>query len=101
MKSLTKEQVAAIAKYDEVVQQLELSKEYAKQFTLISAENEKLKKKQEKKDAQEKYAAELNKVKQILQIQVNIVYSNMFHVIYLLKVKCFLIFVGFASMHEK
>ncbi|KAK6631178.1 hypothetical protein RUM43_014274 [Polyplax serrata] len=67
--SLTKEQVEAVSKYDEVIQQLELSKEYVKQFTVISVENDKSKKKQAKKDAQDKFVAETNKIKLVLQIQ--------------------------------
>ncbi|EEB11098.1 GPI-anchored protein p137, putative [Pediculus humanus corporis] len=67
--SLTKGQIEAVAKYDEVVHQLELSKEYVKQFKVISDENDKEKKKQAKKDAQDKYLLEISKIKQILEIQ--------------------------------
>lgn len=70
VKPLTKDQIEAVSKYDEVLQQLELTKEYVKQFNSISDENEKLKKKNAKKEAQEKFMTDAKKVKQVLVIQV-------------------------------
>ncbi|KAL0268408.1 UNVERIFIED_CONTAM: hypothetical protein PYX00_010366 [Menopon gallinae] len=69
VKPLTRDQIEAVSKYDEVLQQLELTKEYVKQFNTISTENEKLKKKNAKKEAQERFLADAKKVRQVLIIQ--------------------------------
>lgn len=71
VKPLTKEQVEAVAKYDEVLHQLELTKEYVKQFTSICIENDKQKKKQARKELQERAVADVVKIKQVLLIQVS------------------------------
>lgn len=68
-KPLTREQVEAVSKYDGVVQQLELSKDYVKQFTLLCVETDKLRKKAAKKEILERTTAETNKIKQVLMIQ--------------------------------
>lgn len=68
-KPLTREQVEAVSKYDGVLQQLELSKDYVKQFTLLCIETDKLRKKAAKKEVLERTTAETNKIKQVLMIQ--------------------------------
>jgi len=68
-KTKSKEQLEAISKYDEVLQQLELSREYVKQFTIICAETDKLRKRAAKKEALEKTTGETSKIKQVLVIQ--------------------------------
>lgn len=68
-KELNADQLAAIAKYDEVLQTLEFARELCKQFNGIANETAKQQKKQARKDALEKTQQELAKVKEILVIQ--------------------------------
>ena len=60
-----------MSKYDEVLQHLELSREYVKQFVLIGDTADKGKKRQAKRDVLERTAADTAKIKQVLIIQVN------------------------------
>lgn len=68
-KELNSDQLAAIAKYDEVQQTLEFARELCKQFNVIAADTAKQQKKQARKEALEKAQQELTKVKEILLIQ--------------------------------
>ncbi|XP_075212065.1 cell cycle associated protein caprin family member [Lycorma delicatula] len=68
-KELNCDQLAAIAKYDEVLQTLEFARELYKQFNGIANETAKQQKKQARKDALEKAQQELAKLKEILIIQ--------------------------------
>lgn len=70
-KELHNEQLQAVAKYDEVVQTLEFSRDLYKQFLSISTETSKQQKKQARKEALEKTQQEIAKFKEILIIQVN------------------------------
>lgn len=68
-KELHNEQLQAVAKYDEVVQTLEFSRDLYKQFLAISTESSKQQKKQARKEALEKTQQEIAKFKEILVIQ--------------------------------
>lgn len=68
-KELNSDQLAAIAKYDEVQQTLEFARDLCKQFHTIANETAKQQKKQARKEALEKQQQELAKVKEILLIQ--------------------------------
>lgn len=68
-KELHNEQLLAVAKYDEVIQTLEFSRDLYKQFLSISTECTKQQKKQARKEALEKTQQEIAKFKEILVIQ--------------------------------
>lgn len=68
-KELHNEQLQAVAKYDEVVQTLEFSRDLYKQFVAVSTESSKQQKKQARKEALEKTQQEIAKFKEILVIQ--------------------------------
>ncbi len=69
-KNLEDDQRAAMAKYGEVLQSLELARELSGQFKQLAIDEEKAKKKQTKKDAQDKAKSEVKKVAAALEIQV-------------------------------
>ena len=62
--------MAAVSKYEEVLQSLEFARELRDQFKAMSLEDEKLRKKQQKKEMLEKAKGETKKVAEILEIQV-------------------------------
>ena len=62
--------MAAVSKYEEVLQTLEFARELRDQFKAMSLEDEKLRKKQQKKEMLEKAKGETKKVAEILEIQV-------------------------------
>ncbi|KAL4714429.1 hypothetical protein ACJJTC_017724 [Scirpophaga incertulas] len=67
-KELNSDQKVAVAKYDEVVQTLEFARDLSKQVTSIATAAEKDAKKQAKKEAWVRYAAETNKIREVLLI---------------------------------
>ncbi|CAG5055984.1 unnamed protein product [Parnassius apollo] len=67
-KELKTDQKIAVAKYDEVAQTLEFARDLSKQITAIAASAEREAKKQAKKDAWVRYAAETNKIREALLI---------------------------------
>lgn len=66
---LEKDQKAAVEKYGEVVQNLEFARELQKQFTAISADAEKILKKQAKREKAVQQNFELKRIKEMLQLQ--------------------------------
>ncbi|ESN90255.1 hypothetical protein HELRODRAFT_194645 [Helobdella robusta] len=66
---LDKDQQEAISKYDCVVQNLEFSKDIQKQFQAISADSEKVLRKQAKRDKIERQNQEISRFKEILKLQ--------------------------------
>lgn len=64
-KSLDSEQKAAVAKFDEVCQNLELARELAKQFDKIAQDTSKEEKKRKKREIFEKQQAELARFKEV------------------------------------
>ncbi|XP_078586831.1 uncharacterized protein LOC144868465 isoform X2 [Branchiostoma floridae x Branchiostoma japonicum] len=66
---LNKDQLEAAAKYDEVVQCLELTNDFMKQFLTINAETQKLVKKAEKRQLLAQREVELKRVQDLLEIQ--------------------------------
>ena len=58
--------------YDSVCANLELSREYVQQIAQVVTENSRLQKKQLRKKEQEKQHEELEKVKEILRVQVSV-----------------------------
>ncbi|CAB3228468.1 unnamed protein product [Arctia plantaginis] len=67
-KELNSDQKVAVAKYDEVAQTLEFARDLSKQVTGIATSAEREAKKQAKKDAWVRYAAETNKIREVLLI---------------------------------
>lgn len=67
-KELNYDQKVAVAKYDEVSHTLEFTKDLSKQISLIATAAEREAKKQAKKDAWVRYAAETNKIREVLLI---------------------------------
>ncbi|KAM3968333.1 LOW QUALITY PROTEIN: caprin family member [Aphomia sociella] len=67
-KELNSDQKVAVAKYDEVAQTLEFAREISKQVATISTAAEREAKKQAKKEAWVRYAAETNKIREVLLI---------------------------------
>ncbi|XP_014355575.2 caprin homolog [Papilio machaon] len=67
-KELNTDQKVAVAKYDEVVQTLDFARDLSKQITAIVSSAEREAKKQAKKDAWVRYAAETNKIREVLLI---------------------------------
>lgn len=74
-----------MSKYNDVLTQLELSREFIKNFSTISAEFERLKKKLAKKELQERYVAETGKVRLVLQMQVRLMLDEIIIQIYSVK----------------
>jgi len=70
-KDLNSDQLAAVAKYEEVQQTLEFARDLCKQFNGIAVDAAKQLKKQARKDALEKSQQDLAKVKEILVVQVS------------------------------
>uniref|UniRef100_A0A1B6CGS7 Caprin-1 dimerization domain-containing protein n=1 Tax=Clastoptera arizonana TaxID=38151 RepID=A0A1B6CGS7_9HEMI len=68
-KELSSEQKAAVAKYDEVILNLDFAKDLNKQFSTISIESDKIQKKKSKKEALERFQQDVAKIKEILIIQ--------------------------------
>lgn len=68
-KTLEPEQLTAVSKYDEVNQTLEFARDLCKQFNTISADAAKAAKKQARKEALEKQANDLSRIKDVLLIQ--------------------------------
>jgi len=68
-KDLNSDQLAAVAKYPEVVQQLDFSRDLVKQLTQISNEAARVLKKQSKKELAEKSLAEIERFKEFLTYQ--------------------------------
>ncbi|KAJ9598514.1 hypothetical protein L9F63_010804, partial [Diploptera punctata] len=68
-KDLNSDQLAAVAKYDEVLQTLDFARDLCKQFTGIAVDAAKQQKKQARKEALEKAQQEIVKIKEILLIQ--------------------------------
>ncbi|KAE8736889.1 hypothetical protein FOCC_FOCC017656, partial [Frankliniella occidentalis] len=68
-KDLQPEQLAAVAKYDEVIQTLEFARDLCKQFNSISADNAKAAKRQARKEALERQANDLARIKDVLLFQ--------------------------------
>ncbi len=69
-KELNADQKAAIAKYDEVLQTLEFSRELSSQFKGLAAEEDKTRKKLARKEAQERSREEAKKIAGVLEVQV-------------------------------
>lgn len=69
-KDLNSDQLAAVAKYEEVQQTLEFARDLCKQFNGIAVDATKQLKKQARKEALEKNQQDLAKVKEILVVQV-------------------------------
>ncbi|KAF9412975.1 hypothetical protein HW555_008672 [Spodoptera exigua] len=67
-KELNSDQKVAVAKYDEVAQTLEFARELSKQVASIATSAEREAKKQAKKDAWVRYAAETSKIREVLLI---------------------------------
>lgn len=67
-KELNSDQKVAVAKYDEVAQTLEFARDLSKQVTSIATSAEREAKKQAKKEAWVRYAAETNKIREVLLI---------------------------------
>ncbi|XP_068627865.1 caprin homolog [Battus philenor] len=67
-KELNTDQKVAVAKYDEVAQTLEFARDLSKQIYAIVSSAEREAKKQAKKDAWVRYAAETNKIREVLLI---------------------------------
>jgi len=67
---LNSDQLAAVAKYEEVQQTLEFARDLCKQFNGIAVDAVKQLKKQARKEALEKNQQDLAKVKEILVVQV-------------------------------
>ena len=65
------DQKAAIAKYEEVVQNLEFSRDLSNQFKTLAIDEDKARKKQAKKETQEKAKNETKKVTAVLEMQVS------------------------------
>lgn len=70
-KDLNSDQLAAVAKYEEVQQTLEFARDLCKQFNGIAVDAAKQLKKQARKEALEKNQQDLAKVKEILVVQVS------------------------------
>lgn len=68
-KELQPEQLAAVAKYDEVIQTLAFANDLCKQFNSISADCAKQAKKQARKEALERQANDLSRIRSVLLIQ--------------------------------
>lgn len=68
-KTLNDDQKAAIAKYDEVSQNLDFARELSGQFKTLALEDEKTRKKVLKKEAQERAKNDCLKIASILEIQ--------------------------------
>ncbi|XP_045174193.2 caprin-1-like [Mercenaria mercenaria] len=66
---LEKDQQVAVDRYGEVIQNLEFARDLQKQFQAISADVEKLLKKQAKRGKSEKQLQEVKRVKEVLQLQ--------------------------------
>ncbi|KAL4224651.1 positive regulation of dendritic spine morphogenesis [Mactra antiquata] len=66
---LEKDQQIAVDKYGEVVQNLEFARELQKQFQGINTDNEKVLKKQAKREKLEKQIQDIKRVKEVLQLQ--------------------------------
>jgi hypothetical protein len=73
-KDLNSDQLAAVAKYEEVQQTLEFARDLCKQFNGIAVDAAKQLKKQARKEALEKNQQDLAKVKEILVVQVSLLY---------------------------
>lgn len=71
-KDLNSDQLAAVAKYEEVQQTLEFSRDLCKQYNGIAVDAAKQFKKQARKEALEKAQQEVAKVKEILMVQVSL-----------------------------
>ncbi|KAG6448757.1 hypothetical protein O3G_MSEX005689 [Manduca sexta] len=67
-KELNSDQKVAVAKYDEVAQTLDFARDLSKQVTSIANAAERDAKKQAKKEAWVRYAAESNKIREVLLI---------------------------------
>ena len=67
---MNSDQLAAVAKYEEVQQTLEFARDLCKQFNGIAVDATKQLKKQARKEALEKNQQDLAKVKEILVVQV-------------------------------
>lgn len=72
-KELNEDQQQAVGNYDCVLGNLELIRELNQQFAGILTDHNKMLKKQMKKEQIEKQQEEINKVKEILKIQVQYV----------------------------
>lgn len=69
---MNSDQLAAVAKYEEVQQTLEFARDLCKQFNGIAVDAAKQHKKQARKEALEKTQQEVSKVKEILLVQVSL-----------------------------
>ncbi|XP_063380269.1 translation initiation factor IF-2 [Cydia fagiglandana] len=67
-KELNADQKIAVAKYDEVAQTLEFARDLSKQITSIAVSTEKEAKKQAKRETWIRYAADTNKIREVLLI---------------------------------
>ncbi|KOB76857.1 Glycosyl-phosphatidyl-inositol-anchored protein [Operophtera brumata] len=67
-KDLEREQKVALTKWDEVNVTLEFSREFSKQITQIAVSAERDAKKQAKRDAWVRYAADANKIREVLLV---------------------------------
>lgn len=72
-KELNGDQLAAVSKYDEVIQTLEFAKDLSKQFNILAVDTGKQLKKQQRKEQAERLQQEQNRIKEILIVQVSIV----------------------------
>ncbi|XP_064634205.1 caprin-1-like isoform X3 [Lineus longissimus] len=68
-KELNPDQVEAVSRYDQVLQNLDLSREFQKQFTDQLAVTEKLWKKQQKREKMERAQEEQRRVHEVLTVQ--------------------------------
>ena len=70
-KALSAEQKLACTHYEEVLQTLELAREFTKQFETIAVETNKEEKKRKKREVVEKQQSELTRFKELVTIQVS------------------------------
>jgi hypothetical protein len=77
-KGLSEEQQRATDRYDEVVANLELTKEFLTAFEKIGSETSKEEKKRKKKEIFERQQYELSRFKELFTIQVCILFLTIF-----------------------
>lgn len=78
-KELNEDQQKAVDAFDAVIASLELCRDFAKQIENVFEEHAKLGKVQQKKHQEEKAQYELEKIKQVLKVQVSLVFFFFFN----------------------
>lgn len=71
-KDLNEDQKNAIAKYDEVMQNLDFARELSGQFKTLAVDEEKARKKSLKKEAIEKAKSDVARIANVLDVQVSL-----------------------------